>query len=101
MALSSALTIRKHFGKLGDPRMRRRRRHLLLDIIVMAIGAVIGDCDNWQDIGLFVQKRKGWFQRFLALPNGVPSHDTFERVFRLLDPTAFWACFHRLVHAVS
>jgi predicted transposase YbfD/YdcC len=101
MAPSSAITIRKHFGKLRDPRMRRRRRHLLLPIIVMAICAVIADCDNWQDIGLFVHKRKAWFQRFLVLPNGVPSHDTFERVFRLLDPAAFGACFQSWIQSIS
>jgi predicted transposase YbfD/YdcC len=101
MAGRTAVSIQRHFTKLQDPRMRRRRRHELLDIIVMAICAVIADCDNWQDIGVFVSKRQDWFQRFLTLPNGVPSHDTFARVFGRLDPAAFGACFQSWVRAVS
>jgi predicted transposase YbfD/YdcC len=101
MAVSSPASIKRHFGKLKDPRIRRRRRHGLLDIIVMAICAVIGDCDNWEDIGVFASKRQDWFRRFLALPNGVPSHDTFARVFSRLDPRAFGACFRSWIQAVS
>lgn len=101
MAGSSPASIKRHFRTLKDPRIRRRRRHLLQDIIVMAICAVIGDCDNWEDIGVFVKRRAAWFQRFLALPNGVPSHDTFARVFSRLDPVAFGACFRSWVQAVS
>jgi predicted transposase YbfD/YdcC len=101
MAVTSPASIKKHFGKLKDPRLRRRRRHELLDIIVIAICAVIGDCDTWEDIGVFAKKREGWLRRFLALPNGVPSPDTFARVFSRLDPGAFGACFRSWVQAVS
>ena len=78
-------SIKKHFAKLRDPRVVGRTRHLLIDIIVMAICGVIANCDDWPDIALFAQKRQAWFKRFLKLPNGVPSHDTFERVFAQLD----------------
>jgi predicted transposase YbfD/YdcC len=84
--------IKRHFGKLRDPRVRGRSRHLLIDIMVLAICGVIGNCDDWPDIVLFAQKRKAWFKRFLKLPNGIPSHDTFERVFAHIDPRAFERC---------
>jgi predicted transposase YbfD/YdcC len=93
MATSSVGSIKKHFRKLWDSRVRGRTRHLLVDIIVMAICAVIADCDSWREIALFAQKRQAWFKRFLKLPNGVPSHDTFERVFNQLDPQTFQICF--------
>jgi hypothetical protein len=70
-------SIKKHFRKLKDPRVVGRTRHLLIDIIVIAICGVIGNCDNWPDIVLFAQKREAWFKRFLKLPNGIPAHDTF------------------------
>lgn len=101
MAAHSPVAIQRHFAKLKDPRMRRRRRHELLDIIVMAICAVISDCDTWEDIGVFVKKRQAWFQGFLTLANGVPSPDTFARVFGLLDPIAFGSCFQQWVQALT
>jgi len=101
MAVSSPASIKKHFRKLKDPRLHRRRRHALLDIIVIAICAVIADGDTWEDIGVFAKKREAWFRRFLTLPNGVPSADTFARVFSRLDPGAFGACFQSWVQAIS
>jgi predicted transposase YbfD/YdcC len=91
----------RHFATLPDPRVRGRCAHRLLDIVVMALCAVIANCDDWHQIALFARERRDWFARFLALPNGVPSHDTFERVFDRLDPAAFQACFGGWVRALG
>jgi predicted transposase YbfD/YdcC len=72
-----------------------------MDIIVMALCAVIANCDDWPDIALFARQREGWFKRFLKLPSGVPSHDTFERVFAALDPRAFERCCLAWLHEVA
>ena len=101
MEASPVVTIQKHFAKVADPRLKRRQRHRLMDIIVMAICAVIADCDTWEDIGVFVRKRRSWLERFLDLPHGVPSADTFARVFSRLDPQAFGAGFQSWIQALS
>jgi predicted transposase YbfD/YdcC len=95
------LSLHHHFAKLHDPRRRRRCRHRLLDIVAIAICAVIANCNDWQEIEVFARARLDWLRRFLALPNGVPSHDTFERVFDRIDPRAFQACFQEWVGAIA
>ena len=88
-----ALSIRKHFASLRDPRLKRRQRHLLADILVITLCAVIAGANNFPQIEAFGKRRRDWLARFLALPNGIPSHDTFERLFQRLCPDAFQRCF--------
>lgn len=93
--------IAKHFGDLKDPRIDRAKRHELLDIIVITLCAVVCGADNWVEIEEFGKAKQDWFADFLKLPNGIPSHDTFGRVFSLLDPDQFAACFAGWVRHVS
>src|SRR5947209_20498838 len=95
------LSILHYFAKLKDPRRAHRRLHRLQDILVIALCAVIAGAQDWQDIETFGRKRYDWLKRFLELPNGVPSHDTFERVFDRLNPAVFQACFRGWVPAVQ
>lgn len=94
------ITIKTHFAKLRDPRRHHRRLHRLLDIVTIALCAVIAGCNSWTDIAAFGRRRHAWFQKFLALPHGIPSHDTFERVFARLDPLVFQACFRQWMLAL-
>lgn len=93
MTEQSSLSLLAHFRQLEDPRLERTREHLLLDIIAIAICAVIGGADDWVAIETFARAKYDWFARFLALPNGIPSHDTFGRVFARLDPIRLAECF--------
>jgi predicted transposase YbfD/YdcC len=88
-------TIAKHFGKLAEPRVDRTKLHLFMDIITIAICAVICDADGWVDVENYGLSKHAWLTTFLPLPNGIPSHDTFGRVFARIDPTQFQACFIR------
>jgi hypothetical protein len=83
----------EHFSALADPRCAGKVEHRLTDILVIAVGAVIACAESWDDIALYGRNKLGWLQSFLTLANGVPSHDTFRRVFMLIDPDAFEACF--------
>jgi predicted transposase YbfD/YdcC len=100
-ATTSVGAIKKYFRGLQDPRVKGRSWHLLIDIITIAICGVIANCDDWHDIVLFGKERESWFRRFLRLPNGIPAHDTFERVFARLDPGAFSRCCVAWLRAVS
>jgi hypothetical protein len=97
--MSRPLPLLRHFRKLKDPRINRRKRHFLEAILVIAICAVIAGADDFQQIALFGQKRQDWLERFLQLPNGIPSHDAFERVFARLDPVTFQECFATWMNA--
>ena len=79
--MAAPLSIKSHFRKLCDPRRRHCREHRLLDMIVVAICAVIGGANRWRAIALFGRTHRAWFNRFLALPNGIPSYHTFARLF--------------------
>lgn len=94
-------SITKYFAKRKDPRRAHRRLHNLQDIIVTALCAVIAGAQDWQQIETFGRTRLDWLRRFLELPNGAPSHDTFERVFDRINPQAFQACFREWVQAIS
>jgi predicted transposase YbfD/YdcC len=100
MSLSTS-ALHRSLRSLKDPRINRCKRHLLLDIITMALCAVLGGADTWKDIAVFARRRQDWFARFLALPNGVPSHHTFRRVFDRLDPLALQQALVRWLHRAS
>lgn len=82
-----------HFSIVLDPRTGNRKEHKLVDIIVLAVTATICGADGWVEIERFGHLRQEWFARFLELPHGIPSHDTFGRVFSLLSPQAFERAF--------
>src|SRR5271155_5611356 len=98
---TTSLEIKKHFRMLADPRRRHRRLHKLLDIVVIAISSVTGGADSWREIAAFARRHQTWFRRFLELPEGIPSHDTFERVFARLDPVVFQRCLRDWLLAFS
>lgn len=88
------------FASTPDPRIDRRKAHQLIDIIFITICATMCGADTWIDIQAFGQARKPWLKQFLELPNGIPSHDTFARVFQLLDPNEFQQRFQQWVQSV-
>lgn len=93
--------IEEHFGKVSDPRMDRTKEHKLIDMIVIAICAVICGAEGWTDIENFGNSKLSWLKTFLDLPNGIPSHDTFGRVFSMLDAKQFQVAFYEWVSAVN
>jgi predicted transposase YbfD/YdcC len=89
------------FAQLKDPRVNRTKRHSLPDILAIAICGVICGADGWVQIAKFGRCKQEWFKTFLELPNGIPSHDTFGRVFAALDPRAFEECFAQWIAALT
>jgi predicted transposase YbfD/YdcC len=90
----------EHFQHVNDPRVNRRKLHYLMDIIVIAVMAVICDSQGWEDIEEFAIIRKEWLKTFLRLPNGIPSHDTFRRVISRLNPDELQQCFSKWIQSV-
>src|ERR1017187_10943979 len=76
----------KHFSALRDPRVERTREHLLEEILLMTIASVLSGAESWNDIADYGEDKREWLKTFLTLPTGIPSHDTFNRVFAALDP---------------
>jgi predicted transposase YbfD/YdcC len=90
-----------HFASLKDPRVDRTKLHPLLSVVTIAICAVIAGADTWDEIAEFGRSKATWFAAFLDLPHGIPSHDTFNRVFAALDPKQFQAGFMSWMEAVT
>jgi predicted transposase YbfD/YdcC len=93
-------TLVEHFSILEDIRDPKNRRHLLIDTLIIAITAVICGADGFTQIEEFGKSNETWFRKFLKLDNGIPSHDTFGRVFSLLSPAAFQECFRAWIESV-
>ncbi|MCA1694460.1 MAG: ISAs1 family transposase, partial [Actinobacteria bacterium] len=89
MTAGHDLSIARYFADLPDPRIDRTEKHALLDILAIALCATIAGADSREGVQRFGKARRAWLGRSLALPNGIPSHDTFDRVFARIDPRAF------------
>src|SRR4051812_19055379 len=100
MTAGQELSIAHHFAGLTDPRIDRSRLHELLDIIAIAIRTVVAGADPWDDIEDFGNAKITWLETFLDLPNGIPSHETFRRLFERLDPDQFQRGFLGWVEAL-
>ncbi len=94
-------SILTHFANLDDPRDKRGKEHRLVDIIAIAICAVICGAENWVDIEQYGEAKQEWLRTFLPLCNGIPAHDTFARVFARLDPEQIQQCFLSWIEAIS
>lgn len=101
MKLKPKRTIADHFVSLEDPRVERTKQHKLIDIITIAICAVICGADTWVAIETYGQAKQQWLKKFLELPNGIPSHDTFARVFARINPQQFQECFLNWIKSVA
>ena len=91
----------RHFEELPDPRTGNAKAHIFLEILIIAILAVICGADGWSDVELFGKTKRAWLKTFLELPRGIPSHDTFGRVFAKIKPEEFQKRFMEWVRAVE
>ena len=93
--------LRQYLSTMKDPRIDRKKLHLLEDIIFITIAAVISGAESWNDIELYGKQKKEWLSTFLSLPNGIPSHDTFNRFYAALDPAEFEQFFSYWVQSLA
>lgn len=101
MEKQAVRSISKHISELQDPRTRNAKAHIFLEILIIAICAVICGTDGWSDIELFGKNKKDWLKTFLELPKGIPSHDTFGHVFAKINPEEFQKRFIEWVQAIE
>lgn len=101
MKLKPKITIADHFAVIQDPRIDRSKRHKLIDIMTIAICAVISGADGWVGIETYGCAKYSFLKTFLELPNGIPSHDTFARVFAQINPQQFQSCFIDWVKSIQ
>ncbi len=92
-SINPSASLLKHFESIDDPRTEYLIEHQLLEIIAMTICAVICGAESWVEIEEYGHSKQEWLQKFLALPNGIPSHDTIGRLFTQLDPEQLQSCF--------
>ena len=93
-------SLHDYFSQLPDPRIHRNKKHLLIDIIVLSIIAVLRGAESWNSIELFGNSKKDFLSKILKLPNGIPSHDTINRVFSLINPGKFEQLFAQWVQSL-
>jgi len=101
MSQELSLSLFDSLEQVPDPRRERTKLHRLVDILVIAVCATICAAEDWEEIAEFGQAKESWFRKFLALPNGIPSHDTFRRVFLRLNPQKFQESFLVWVRSVA
>ena len=101
MKLPPKITILDHFKDLEDKRVERTKRHKLIDIVTIAICAVICGADSWVLMETYGKKKEEWLKQFLELPNGIPSHDTFARVFARIDPQQLQNSFLSWIKSIN
>ena len=89
------------FEGLTNPRVERTKLHSLKDIIGLTICAVLSGCNDWEEIELYGENKEQWLKQFLSLPNGIPSHDTINRLFAMLDPKELRDCFTDWVQSIA
>ena len=100
MARPGVVAILARFENLTDPRVERTKRHLLIDMVTIGLCAAICGADSWVDVEKFGHAKRDWFARFLELPGGIPSHDTFGRVFARLDTAEFLLCLQNWLRSL-
>ena len=102
IANATALTEKMElvFSEIEDPRVERTRVHLLKDILIIGILSVIAGGRGWEDMENYGLSKYEWLEQFLALPQGIPSADTFRRVFERINPKIFEQCFRRWVESI-
>ena len=93
-------TMQSFFQNIHDPR-HHNKRHKLIDIIFIAVCAVVSGADTYEQIENFGNKRIKWLRKFLELPYGIPSHDTFGRIFERIIPNEFQSCFMKWIESVA
>lgn len=100
MERAVGISVKDHFSSLSDPRILLKTRHKLVDVVTITLCAVIAGADDWVEIASFGKEKEHWFRTFLELRQGIPSHDTFGRLFSLINPEEFAKCFASWIRSV-